>query len=95
MDGRLAATVTPDWADPLWDDDPAPAGCLHRMAVRREAAGTALGRRMIDWVARAVLDRGPGRLRLDCVSANRPLRAYDEAAGFRHRGDAAVGGAPG
>ncbi|WP_377268790.1 GNAT family N-acetyltransferase [Peterkaempfera sp. SMS 1(5)a] len=95
LDGRLAATVTLDWADPLWGDDPAPAGYLHRMAVRRHAAGLDLGHRMIDWAAQAVLGRGRRQLRLDCVSANRPLRAWYEAAGFVHRGDATVGGAPG
>ena len=34
-------------------------------------------------------------LRLDCVASNDRLRAYYEAAGFIHRGDVTVAGAPG
>lgn len=41
--GEVAATVTLDWSDALWDDD-VPAGYVHRMAVRRHAAGLAVSR---------------------------------------------------
>lgn len=37
--GRIAATLTLDWSDPVWSGIPGTAGYLHRMAVRRWAAG--------------------------------------------------------
>jgi hypothetical protein len=91
--GRTAGTVTLDWDDPLWSDLPGRAGYVHRMAVRRWAAGT--GRAILDWAAGQAREHGAAAVRLDCVAANPGLRAYYEAAGFRHRGDVEVGGAPG
>ncbi|AXI80045.1 GNAT family N-acetyltransferase [Peterkaempfera bronchialis] len=90
--GRTAATVTLDWFDPVWSDHPGPAGYLHRLAVRRHAAG--LGARILDWAAATLAHTGR-HLRLDCLAANTALRAYYESAGFTHRGDTRVGGAPG
>ncbi|MET7403130.1 GNAT family N-acetyltransferase [Dactylosporangium sp. NPDC005572] len=92
-DGRTAGTVTLDWDDPLWSDHPGPAGYLHRMAVERWAAGAGVS--VLGWAARQARTRGAAALRLDCVAGNRRLRAYYEAAGFAHRGDVEVGGAPG
>jgi GNAT superfamily N-acetyltransferase len=63
------------------------------MAVRRRAAG--LGSVILAWAADVARQRGGGALRLDCVASNRRLRTYYEAAGFAHRGDVTVGGAPG
>ena len=92
VDGRLAGTVTLSWSDPLWPDDGA-AGYVHRLAVRRDAAG--LGRRLLDWAAAITIGAGRDRLRLDCVAWNQRLRDYYEAAGFAHCGDSEVRGAPG
>ena len=89
--GEVAGTVTLDWADPVWDDGP--AGYVHRMAVRRWAAG--LGPCILAWAADTARRRDACFLRLDCVRSNERLRAYYEARGFTHRGDAPVGGAPG
>ncbi len=91
--GRTAATVTLDWSDPLWSDHEGRAGYVHRMAVDRWAAGT--GRAVLAWAADRARTEGAAALRLDCVAANPGLRAYYEAAGFHHRGDVEVGGAPG
>lgn len=91
--GRTAGTVTLDRSDPLWADSPGPAAYVHRMAVRRWAAG--LGAVILTWADGAARRQGAGALRLDCVSSNARLRAYYEARGFVHRGDAPVGGAPG
>ncbi|WP_432166894.1 GNAT family N-acetyltransferase [Streptomyces sp. bgisy031] len=91
--GRVAGTITLDWEDPLWTDLGGSAGYVHRMAVRRWAAG--LGVVMLGWASDAARHRGADALRLDCVSSNARLRAYYEARGFVHRGDVAVGGAPG
>jgi hypothetical protein len=89
----IAATVTLDWSDPLWSDVGGSAGYLHRMAVRRWASG--LGAVILAWATDATRQHGREVLRLDCVAANARLRAYYEAAGFSHRGDLSVGGAPG
>lgn len=90
---EIAATVTLDWSDALWDDVGGTAGYVHRFAVRRSAAG--LGPVILDWAGASTRRQGGTALRLDCVAANGRLRAYYEAAGFVHRGDVAVGGAPG
>jgi RimJ/RimL family protein N-acetyltransferase len=90
---RAAGTVTLDWSDPVWDDCPGAAGYLHRMAVERWAAGA--GRAILAWAADQARVHGAAALRLDCVSTNPRLRAYYEAAGFHHRGEVEVGGAPG
>jgi len=93
LDGEVAATLTIDWADPLWGPDDAAAGYLHRFAVRRGAAG--LGRELLGWAVEQVRARDRRRLRLDCVAHNRRLRDYYEAAGFGHCRDIEVGGGPG
>jgi hypothetical protein len=63
------------------------------LAVRRGYPG--LGAALLGWAAESVRDAGRRFVRLDCVAGNPRLRAYYEAAGFAHRGDVAVGGAPG
>lgn len=90
---EVAGTITLDWDDPLWADHGGTAGYVHRMAVRRRAAG--LGSAMLDRASEAARDHGADALRLDCVRSNARLRAYYEARGFVHCGDVAVGGAPG
>ncbi|TWF78749.1 acetyltransferase (GNAT) family protein [Pseudonocardia hierapolitana] len=92
-DEHVLATVTLDRADRLWADHPASATYVHRLAVRRVAAG--LGGRILGWAARRAAAEGCHYLRLDCVASNRRLRDYYEAAGFRHRGDVEVTGPPG
>ena len=87
--GDVAGTVTLDWTDPLWDDVGGAAGYVHRMAVRRWAAG--IGAQVLDWAAAAARSNGRNRLRLDCVASNARLKAYYETAGFVHRGDATLG----
>ena len=91
--GTVSATVTLDLADPVWDGIAGSALYVHRMAVRRHAAG--LGAAVLGWAARVARERGREALRLDCVAANTGLRAYYERAGFAHRGDVSVAGAPG
>jgi Acetyltransferase (GNAT) family len=91
--GTLSATVTLDLADHAWDGIDGRALYLHRMAVRRPAAG--LGAVILGWAADAARRQDRCALRLDCVASNARLRAYYEAAGFAHRGDVTVHGAPG
>lgn len=92
-DERVLGTLTLDRADPLWADRPGSAAYVHRLAVRRSAAG--LGARLLQWAAIEALAEGRSYLRLDCVASNRRLRRYYEAAGFVHRGDAHLAGPPG
>lgn len=93
LDDRLAATLVLDWSDPIWEAIGGSAGYIHRLAVRRHAAG--LGSHLLAWAAGEVFARDRRLLRLDCVASNRRLRGYYEAAGFQHRGDVQVGGVPG
>jgi GNAT superfamily N-acetyltransferase len=93
VDELVSATVTLDWSDAVWAGVPGNAAYLHRMAVRRRAAG--LGAVILAWAAGVAREHGREALRLDCVASNERLRAYYEAAGFVFRGDAAVAGAPG
>ena len=93
VDGRISATVTVDWSDPVWSDVGGRAAYLHRMAVRRQEPG--LGSVILAWVADYARRHDCDALRLDCVASNDRLRAYYERAGFVCRGDVAVGGAPG
>jgi GNAT superfamily N-acetyltransferase len=93
-DGAVSGTVTLDAADSVWDDLPGAAALyVHRMAVRRAARG--LGAVILGWAAGLARQQGRDALRLDCVAANGRLRGYYEAAGFAHRGDVTVAGAPG
>jgi GNAT superfamily N-acetyltransferase len=78
----------------VWDGLPGAAALyVHRMAVRRSASG--LGAVILRRAAGIARQQGREALRLDCVASNGRLRAYYEAAGFVHRGDVTVAGAPG
>ena len=90
---RTCATVTLDLGDSAWDGLPGRALYVHRMAVRRQSAG--LGAAILTWAAGVARESGLDALRLDCVASNDRFRAYYEAAGFIHRGDVTVAGAPG
>lgn len=89
--GRPVATCWLTEDDPImWGERPPDALYLHRLAVRREAAGA--GRLLLAWAEAAVLARGRRLLRLDCVAANHALCAYYERAGYRCRGVGEHGG---
>jgi len=92
--GEAMGTFALQWVDVAWsdhhDDD---AGYVHRLAVRRSAAG--LGRLLLDDAAALVRDAGRHYLRLDCMSTNDTLRAYYAGLGFEPRGDVVVPGATG
>lgn len=93
IDGRLAATITLGWRDPIWEPDDGAAGYVHRMAVRREARG--LGGSLLQWADGQVLDNGRRLLRLDCVTSNLALHRYYERAGFSRLGEVEAWGGPG
>jgi ribosomal protein S18 acetylase RimI-like enzyme len=85
-DSAPVGTLKLQWEDrPTWGDMPDDAGYVHRLAVRRVFAGRALGQRLLEWAARRAAASGKTYLRLDCIAANRALRAYYERAGFTLR----------
>ena len=86
--GRAIATITVSWSDPAWELDDGDAGYVHRLAVRRSAAG--LGARLVEWAKTHCRDAHRRFLRLDCVSTNAVLRRYYEGLGFVHRGESTV-----
>ncbi|HEY9291702.1 MAG TPA: GNAT family N-acetyltransferase [Microlunatus sp.] len=92
LDDRPVATVTIDWQDPIWPDD-GEAGYCHRLASVSGVAGA--GSALFDWAEDHVRAHDRSMMRLDCVAANRRLRRYYEDRGYRHQGDATVGGGPG
>jgi GNAT superfamily N-acetyltransferase len=78
--------------DPFfWPDvSPGEALYLHRLVVRRSAAGTGVGYRLLEHAVAKARTAGRPFLRLDC--APRPkLCAFYEAAGFCHHSDRAIG----
>jgi len=89
-DGAIAGTATLTWSDPAWAGVGGNAGYLHRLAIRRDAAG--LGAFVLTWAADVTRRFGRRSLRLDCDAANTGLRGYYEKAGFVHRGDSSVHG---
>jgi GNAT superfamily N-acetyltransferase len=86
QDGEPIATIqVDDFADPeFWmpDDDPGAALYVHRMAVRRDAAGAGVGTRLLDWAADRAAAHSKRWLRLDAWKDNEALHRYYKAAGF-------------
>ena len=100
-DEALATLTLDERADPeFWTpvDDPSSALYVHRMVVRRLAAGAGLGGQLLDWAAGRAADAGKRWLRLDAWKTNEALRRYYEAQGFMlvrvvdlpHRGSGAL-----
>ncbi|WP_339130319.1 GNAT family N-acetyltransferase [Streptomyces sp. f51] len=84
-DAPVATLQLDEFADPeFWtpDDEPATALYLHRMAVRRDAAGAGLGARLLEWAAGRAASQGKKWLRLDAWKDNEGLHGYYSAAGF-------------
>lgn len=86
-DGEPVGTIQVDtFADPeFWtaEDEPEDALYVHRMAVKRESAGTGLGAFMLDWAGERAAAAGKRWLRLDAWKDNPGLHRYYEGAGFR------------
>ncbi|MFI2910457.1 GNAT family N-acetyltransferase [Streptomyces sp. PDY-4] len=84
--GEPIATIqVDDFADPeFWtlDDDPGDALYVHRMAISREAAGSGVGVRLLNWAADRAASQGKGWLRLDAWKDNEGLHRYYKGAGF-------------
>jgi GNAT superfamily N-acetyltransferase len=91
--GEPAATLRFQLEDALfWPDAGAnEAAYVHRLAVRRQYAGTGLSTQMLRWAAERTRNLGRPYLRLDCVASRPRLRAVYERFGFRHHSDRQVG----
>jgi len=88
---EAVGTVRFEWTGaPLWPTE-ADAGYIHTMAFRPSHMGRQLGRKLLAWAIEHVRGRGKQFARLDCMSDNRRLRDYYEAAGFRYCGDGVSG----
>jgi GNAT superfamily N-acetyltransferase len=86
-DGEPLGVVTVnDRTDPgLWTpDEVRTALFVHRMTVRRCAAGRGLGRRLLDHAADLAQRAGRSWIRLDCWTTNTALHRYYMEQGFRH-----------
>ena len=76
----------------FWPDLPAAeAAFVHRLAVRREFAGTGVSSSLLAWAEARARSIGRGFLRLDCEAGRPRLRAFYERFGFRHHSDRHVG----
>ena len=81
LDGHAVATLSILTEDPLfWGDLGGNAWYLHRLAIRRHAAG--VGARVLALIEREATTCGVDFLRLDCGER---LRTYYEAAGYELR----------
>ncbi|MER7189277.1 GNAT family N-acetyltransferase [Streptomyces flaveolus] len=81
----IATIQVDDFADPeFWapDDEPTAALYVHRMAVRRAAAGTGVGSVLLDWAAERAAAQGKRWLRLDAWKDNQGLHRFYKSAGF-------------
>jgi len=79
---QAAATLILEVEDRLpWPND-APAFYLHKLAVRRQYAGTGLAEAVIGWAKHQARVQGKRYLRLDCAADRPGLRAFYERQGF-------------
>ena len=78
--------------DPLfWPDVPeGESAYVHRLAVRRRAAGGAVSRALLEWAVNRTRESGRRYLRLDTDASRSKLRAVYERFGFRHHSDRQV-----
>ncbi|MBE1877467.1 GNAT family N-acetyltransferase [Myceligenerans pegani] len=85
--GTVATTTLDDFADPeFWtaNDDPDDALYVHRMVVRRSAAGNGLGTAILDWASAYTAASRRTWLRLDAWRSNTRLQDYYRTQGFTH-----------
>ena len=87
LDGQPVGTFALQWSDrETWGDVPDDAGYVHGLAIRRDFAGTGLGREMLRRAEQMVSLAERTYLRLDCVADNEALNEYYRRAGFVYRG---------
>ncbi len=83
-DDRLIGSVTVMWDDPMvWGERSEPAGYIHLLMVDRRFGGHGIGRSLLNWAERSILEADRRVSRLDCARGNEKLRRYYEGAGYR------------
>jgi GNAT superfamily N-acetyltransferase len=88
VDGEAVGTITVLDDDPVyWGERPPDAHYVHKLAVRRDAAGRGIGAAIVEWADARAASAGRTFLRLDCLRDDPGIRAYYERLGFQHRGD--------
>jgi GNAT superfamily N-acetyltransferase len=92
-DGETAGVVKFQLEDPLfWPDIPQKESAfVHRLAVKRQFAGTGVSSALLNWAVARAKSLGKNYLRLDCEASRPRLRAVYERFGFRHHSDRQVG----
>jgi GNAT superfamily N-acetyltransferase len=92
-DGEAVGTLRYQLEDPLfWPDVPSgESAYVHRLAVRRRAAGGAVSSVLLSWAVNHTGSIGRKYLRLDCDATRPKLRAVYERFGFRHHSNRQVG----
>jgi GNAT superfamily N-acetyltransferase len=93
MDGEPAGTVIFQLSDKIfWPDMPeGDSAYIHKVILKRSAAGRGIGRRIIEWARKKAKDLGMKFLRLDTEAARPKLCALYESAGFARHSERQVG----
>ena len=92
-DGEVAGTIRFQLEDVrFWPDIPQQESAfIHRLAVRRRYAGSALSSELLRWAVQRAESLGKRYLRLDCEESRPKLRAIYEDFGFRWHSNRRVG----
>jgi GNAT superfamily N-acetyltransferase len=91
--GAAKGTIRFQLQDPeFWPDMPTgEAAFVHRLAVRRSAAGGSVSQTLLRWAVDRTRTLGLRYLRLDTEASRMRLRGLYEEFGFRHHSDRQVG----
>lgn|SRR6185437_1572868 len=89
----IRGTIRFQLDDPIFWPDAAPgeAAFIHRLAVRRSAAGGSVSVTLMQWAVDRTRTLGRQFLRLDCEATRPRLRAVYERFGFSYHSDRQVG----
>jgi hypothetical protein len=79
-------------SDPAFWPEAAPGAALylHRLAVRRQAAGGQVSFDLLRWARARAASLGARYLRLDCETCRHELRGVYERFGFQYHGERSV-----
>jgi GNAT superfamily N-acetyltransferase len=93
QDGEPVGTLKFQLSDvEFWPDVPVDGSAfVHRLAIRRHAAGGAVSSALLGWARDRTASLGRRYLRLDCEASRARLRGVYERFGFRHHSDRQVG----
>lgn len=91
--GMILGTVIFQWEDQLyWPDmQSGDAAYIHKLALKKSAAGCGIGREVIAWAREKAWGSGRKYLRLDCEAKRSRLCSYYESAGFVRHSERQVG----